>query len=162
MAPKLPRNWTRFSMNELSTRDDSFVVVGGIAPGQTIERVRFHYRIMGRTNTSDVLGLFDAYYIGIQVAAEFAPIPAQAAWINRSSQTWTWWEGAHFTPYRDIVTTGQTTLIYPRDDFERDIHAKRLWTGDTNGAVWFCFARSGGTVLTDQAVNVVGSCLLLG
>src|SRR5690554_7494145 len=56
---------------------------------------------MGRWSESEVLGLFDAYYVGIQVVSSTVVLPDNDAYANRSSDKWLWWEGAHFdaTPY---------------------------------------------------------------
>lgn len=160
--PKLPRTWVRNSVNILDTRDFNLFLVTAVQPGQTVERIHLSYRIMGDASESQVLGLFDAYYVGIQVISSTVVLPDNDAWANRNSQKWLWWEGAHFdmTPY--IGSPGQVLLTYPRDGSVRDIRAKRLNATEQTQSVVFSFARSGGSALDDQAVNVNASVLLLG
>lgn len=160
--PKLPREWKRGSANILDTRDFNLFVVTGISPGQTVERIHLSYRIMGRWSESAILDIFDAYYVGVQVASAIAVIPAQDAWDDRSSDKWLWWEGAHYIPVHGVGTPGQTHLTYPRDGSVRDIKAKRLNDSEEDQAVVFSFARSGGSALTDQRVNANMSVLTLG
>lgn len=160
--PKLPRTWVRGSANILDTRDFNLYVVTTVQPGQTVERIHLSYRIMGRWSESEILELFDAYYVGIQVISSAVVLPDNDAYVNRNSQKWLWWEGAHYnaTPYTG--SPGQVLLTYPRDGSVRDIRAKRLNSTQQTQSVVFSFARSGGPVLTDQRVNANASVLLLG
>lgn len=160
--PKLPRTWVRGSANILDTRDFNLFLITTIQPGQTVERIHLSYRIMGRWSESEILELFDAYYVGIQVVSSTVVLPDNDAYANRSSDKWLWWEGAHYvaTPYTG--SPGQVLLTYPRDGAVRDIRAKRLNSTQQTQSVVFSFARSGGPVLTDQRVNANASVLLLG
>lgn len=160
--PKLPRVWRHESANVLNTRDDTIFLFNNVNPGQSVVRIRFHYRIMGRTNESDMEVPFDAYYVGVALVSSLANPADLNAWADRDTVDWMWWEGAHFTPVNGTGTPGQTWLFYPRSDYERDCHAQRHWQGAVAGSVIFSFARSGGVVLTEQRVNVVASILLLG
>ena len=164
-VPKLPRTWTRFSSNILDTRDSVLYVGPTITPGQTMRRCYFKYRIEGYTNESTFYDIFDAYYIGIALVDIFEIVPDQAAWTQRSTRHWLWWEGAHADVVFGVGTPGRAHFTYPRDPVTIDPGSQRLV--DTvefpNGAsVVFCFARSGGVVLSDQRVNVVGGVLTLG
>lgn len=163
--PKLPRDWNHFSSNILDTRDSVLYVGPTVAPGKTIRRVYLRWRIMGYTNESTFYDIFDAYYVGIAVVDIFATVPANAAWTQRNTRDWLWWEGAHYSTVFGVGTPGRAHLTYPRGSDTIDTGTQRLVTAAAypNGAsVIFCFARSGGTVLSDQRVNVVGGVLTLG
>lgn len=160
--PRLPRLWYRDSVNQLATRDGTLALGPFIPPGVTVERVRFHYRIYGRTNESDIDVPFDAYYVGIALAERFYDPLNLQAWGDRNSVDWMWWEGAHFKPVMQTGSPGQSWLFYPETDSERDCKAKRTYNGLDQGQVIFSYGRSGGSVLTDQRVNVVASILTLG
>lgn len=158
---KLNRVWQRQSANELATRDD-ILSLGVIALGETVERIHLRWRIWGRTNESTYLGIFDAYYVGVALAPFNVAPSTLHAWTQRNAVDWLWWQGAHATPVNGVSVSGQTTLIYPRDTMDVDIRAKRgpRESGDPD-SVFFSFARSGGVVLTDQAVNVNASVLTI-
>lgn len=160
--PRLPRLWYRESANQLATRDGVLAIGPFIPPGVTVERIRFHFRIYGRTNESDLEVPFDAYYIGVSLEERFYDPANLHAYSDRNSVDWLWWEGAHFTPVLTIGSPGQAWLFYPRNDYERDVQSKRTYKGTDQGQVIFSYARSGGTVLTDQRVNVVASILTVG
>ena len=160
--PKLPRTWVRGSANILDTRDFNLFLVAAVQPGQTVERIHLSYRIMGEASESRVLDYFDAYYVGIQVISSTVVLPDNDAYVNRNSQKWLWWEGAHFDAVPFIGSPGAVLLTYPRDGSVRDIRAKRLNATEQTQSVVFSFARSGGSVLDNQRVNANASVLLLG
>lgn len=158
---KLNRVWQRQSANILATRDDT-LALGVINVGETVERIHLRYRIWGRVSESTVLSFFDAYYVGVCVADESEPPSNLHAWSDRNAVDWLWWEGAHAVTVNGVGSAGQTIITYPRDNSERDIRAKRgPRTIDGPNTVWFSFARSGGTVFTDQSVNVNASVLTI-
>ena len=158
---KLNRIWFRQSANILATRD-GILNICPINVGETVERIHLRYRIWGRTNESDVLDLFDAYYVGVAIAHFNVPPAEMHAWSDRNSVDWLWWEGAHAVSVNGVSVAGQSILTYPRDQSERDIRAKRgpRLSGEAD-SVFFSFARSGGTALTEQSVNVNASVLTI-
>lgn len=163
--PKLPRTWTSFSSNILDTRDSVLYVGPTVTEGQTVRRVVARWRIEGYTNESTFYDVFDAYYIGFRIVDIFDVIPDQTAWTQRNAVDWSWWEGAHADVVFGVGTPGRAHLTYPRDAYRIDFDTQRLVTSAEfpNGAsLVFCFARSGGVVLSDQRVNVVGRVLTLG
>jgi hypothetical protein len=161
-VPKLPREWAHVSANVLATRDDVIYAYPLLNAGQTVARIRFHFRIYGRTNESDLDVPFDAYYIGVAIVPTISDPADFNAWADRDTVDWVWWEGCHFRPYFQVGTPGQVWLFYPGEDYERDCKAQRLVTDLVGESVIFSFARSGGTVLTDQRVNFNASILVLG
>jgi hypothetical protein len=162
LVPKLPRTWIRRSVNILATRDGNLYIVITVNPGQTVERVRFSYRIFGRWSESTLADRFDPYYVGIQFVDANLVLAANEAWQARNTADWMWWEGAHPKVVMGAGSPGQSWLFYPAVGIERDVHAKRLNNTAGPYSVVFSFAQSGGTALTDCRVNVVASTLLLG
>lgn len=160
--PKLPRIWTRRSVNILNTRDGNLYLHVNVPLGATVERVRWSYRIFGRWSESILQDRFDAYYVGVQFLSANTLPADNEAWQARNTADWMWWEGTHPKVVMGAGTPGQSWLFYPPGEDTRDIHAKRLCTFPEGGAVLFSFAQSGGTALTECRVNVVSSVLTLG
>lgn len=160
--PKLPRTWVRVDGLVFSTASDALFLYTGLNAGETVERLRFNYRIMGRTNESELLDWWQPWYVGLCVVPTTTDPADLDAYTQRNAVDWMWWEAAYMRPHSRTATPGQVDLLYPGEDYERDCRSKRIVQDLVGESLVFSFSNAGGSALTDMTVNVTVSMLVLG